>query len=82
MLVSILIPNLFGPKLGTWMKSHKLSWVFKLVFRLVCVRLFRKTTVYGTWKVYAFFQIGVSLFASNLKTITTQINLEAQERIT
>ena len=65
MLVVTMIPNLFGCKLSTWVKSHKLLCVFNIVTIHVFCCLFRKSAVIGTWKVNALFQIRVALVTGN-----------------
>ena len=62
-----IFPHLFGSKLGTWVKSRKLSCAFDIVSILVFFCLTCKSAITRTWKVHALFQIRVSLLTSNLR---------------
>lgn len=55
MLLLKTIPDLFGRELCAWMKSHELFGAFNIVTVFIFLRLFRKSTGLGAWKVNALF---------------------------
>lgn len=52
-----MISNLFGSKLSTWVKAYKLFCLRNIITIIVHERLFRKSSVFGTWKIDALFKI-------------------------